>query len=275
MGVDDATYAFANARAIQHERLRLLEALLDEGTFRLLGERVGVKPGWRCLEVGAGGGSVAGWLCDRVAPDGLVIATDLDTTVLSELERPNLEVRIHDIVSQELPEREFDLVHARLLLAWLSEPLAALRRMIAAVNPGGYLVSEEMDFVTVLPDPRLDARMQLMFSRVMAAHNTLLADQHAFDPLCGRRISGYLSDAGLVNVRSEGRVSMWQGGQPGGMVWRLTLIQLRGEMLATGLVGPSELDAVIELCSDPRLRFMSQVVMGAWGSRGTLDRVAG
>ena len=30
------TYAFANRRAVQAERLRLLGALLDEGTFRLL-----------------------------------------------------------------------------------------------------------------------------------------------------------------------------------------------------------------------------------------------
>ena len=74
------TYAFANRRAVQPERLRLLAALLDDGTFRLL-ERLGVQPGWRCLEVGAGGGSVAAWLCDRTAPGGSVLATDLDTTV--------------------------------------------------------------------------------------------------------------------------------------------------------------------------------------------------
>lgn len=70
------TYAFENARAVQRDRLRLLAALLDDGTFRLL-ERLGVRPGWRCLEVGAGSGSVAAWLCDRTAPGGSVLATDL------------------------------------------------------------------------------------------------------------------------------------------------------------------------------------------------------
>ena len=114
-------YAFANRRAVQPERLRLLAALLDDGTFRLL-ERLGVQPGWRCLEVGAGGGSVAAWLCDRTAPGGSVLATDIDTTILRQLERPNLEVRVHDVLADELPEREFDLVHARLLLAWLADP---------------------------------------------------------------------------------------------------------------------------------------------------------
>jgi hypothetical protein len=52
------THAFENARAVQRDRLRLLTALLDDGTFRLR-ERLGVRPRWRCLEVGAGSGSVA------------------------------------------------------------------------------------------------------------------------------------------------------------------------------------------------------------------------
>jgi hypothetical protein len=69
-------YAFPNGRVVQSERLRLLATLLDDGTFRLL-ERVGVQPGWRCPEVGAGSGSVAAWLCDRTAAGGSVLATDL------------------------------------------------------------------------------------------------------------------------------------------------------------------------------------------------------
>ena len=35
--------------------------------------------------------------------------------------RPNLEVRVHDVLEDDLPEGRFDLVHHRLLLAWLRE----------------------------------------------------------------------------------------------------------------------------------------------------------
>jgi 2-polyprenyl-3-methyl-5-hydroxy-6-metoxy-1,4-benzoquinol methylase len=73
--------------------------------------RRGVGRGRRCLEVGAGGGSIALWLADRVAPDGVVVATDRDTTVLDELSHPNLEVRVDDVLEDDLPEREFDVVH--------------------------------------------------------------------------------------------------------------------------------------------------------------------
>ena len=57
----------------EHERLAVLEANYDPGTFRLL-EDCGVAPGWRCAEVGAGRGSVAAWLADAVGPEGSVVA---------------------------------------------------------------------------------------------------------------------------------------------------------------------------------------------------------
>jgi hypothetical protein len=59
------------------DRLRLLAELLDEGTFPLLAAR-GLQRGWRCLEMGAGGGSVATWLGQQVAPGGSVLDTVID-----------------------------------------------------------------------------------------------------------------------------------------------------------------------------------------------------
>jgi SAM-dependent methyltransferase len=259
-----STYAFENARPVQVERLRVLETLLDEGTFRLL-ERVGVRPGWRCLEVGAGGGSVAAWLCDRTAPEGSVLATDLDTTVLQELQHPNLEVRVHDVLTDALPEGEFDLVHARLLLAWLANPRDGLQRMVRALKPGGCLLVEEMDFRSVAPDPGLDPVTQDLFSRVHDAHLAVLAERHSFDPFCGRGLYRALSSAGVAQVNTEGRLSIWRGGQSGTGLLRLTLVQLRDQLIAQGWVTAAEVDAMIDLCNDPRLVFMSQATIAAWG----------
>jgi SAM-dependent methyltransferase len=264
-------YAFANTRAVQRERLALLAALLDEGSFRLLG-RLGVGPGWRCVEVGAGGGSVAAWLCERVAPDGTVLATDLDRTVLRGLQHPNLEVHVHDVLTDELPQQHFDLVHARLLLAWLTDPERALRRMVAGLKPGGWLLAEEMDFDTIASDSQLDPEARALFGRVLDAHHKVLAERHAFDPFYGRGLDCALSVAGLANVQSEGRIGIWQGGHPGGTVWRLTLIQLRDELISHGSVTADEVDQVVELCTDSRLRFISQATIAAWGQRLTGQR---
>jgi ubiquinone/menaquinone biosynthesis C-methylase UbiE len=97
-----------------------LEGTLDAGTFRHL-EVMGVGPRWRCLEVGTGGGTVAAWLAERVGPDGEVLATDLDLTVARERVHPAVTFHVHDLRADPLPEGHFDLVYARLLVAWLSE----------------------------------------------------------------------------------------------------------------------------------------------------------
>src|SRR5215203_1459158 len=87
-------------------RLEAAEELLDDGTQRLL-ERLGLTEGWQCLEVGAGGGSIALWLSEGVGPRGHVLATDLDTRALEQIARPNLEVMRHDVVRDELDEQRF------------------------------------------------------------------------------------------------------------------------------------------------------------------------
>ena len=263
---EERAYAYENARAAQGERLRTLEALFDAGTIAELQAR-GVGRGWRCLEVGAGGGSIALWLADRVAPDGAVLATDLDTTVLQGLSHPNLEVRVHDLLEHDLPGGEFDLVHVRLVLAWLSDRQTALRRLIAALKPGGWLVAEDLDFASAVPDPHMGAELCARFTRIVEAHHAVIAERHGFDPFSGRRLAGDLDDAGLVDADFGGRASMWRAGEPGGEIWRLSLEQLRDGIVDLELMDAAEADAAIALCTDPRFSSLSPVMMAAWGRR--------
>src|SRR6266851_716700 len=143
------------------ERVRLagLESALDPGTRDHL-TRLGVGPGTHCLEVGAGGGSVAFWLAERVAPGGLVVATDLETDFLESAAPgyPTLKVLTHDITAED-PPTGFDFVHARWLVEWLPDKRLALGRMVSALRPGGTLLIEEPDFVTIYgcgAPPRVD-----------------------------------------------------------------------------------------------------------------------
>jgi SAM-dependent methyltransferase len=265
-GEPQRDYAYDNARAAQGERLRTLEALFDRGTTAELDAR-GVGRGWNCLEVGAGGGSIALWLADRVAPDGTVVATDLDTTALEGLSHPNLEVRVHDVLEDDLPEGEFDLVHVRLVLGWLADRRTALRRLIGALKPGGWLVAEELDFASAVPDPRMGAQLCARFTRIVEVHNAVISTRHGFDPMYGRRVAGDLADAGLTDGACLGRASMWRGGKPGGEIWRHSLAQLRDGIIASGLMHAAEADAAIELCADPRFSTLSPVMMAAWGRR--------
>ena len=95
------------------------------------------------------------------------------------------------MLEDDLPAGEFDLVHLRLLLAWLSEPQTALRRLAAALKPGGWLLAEEMDFGSVAADPHMDAGARSLFTRVAAfgGVRVRLADRHGRPrpPSLGRR----------------------------------------------------------------------------------------
>ena len=71
-------YYFDTAQEIDRARLEAQSALWDPFTFRMLDD-TGVGEGWRCLDVGAGTGSVAAWLRDRVGDAGHVVATDIET----------------------------------------------------------------------------------------------------------------------------------------------------------------------------------------------------
>jgi hypothetical protein len=91
--------------------------------------------------------------------------------------------------------------------------------------------------------------------------------RHAFDPQFGRRLAGELADAGLADVGCEGRAAIWRGGEAGGAGWRLTLVQLRDEIVADGLASAADVDDVIELCDDPAFSSLSPLTMAAWGRR--------
>ena len=125
-------------------RLRLLERIFDPLSRR---RRELVRPGWRCLEVGAGRGSMAVWLAERVGESGRVVATDIDVTYLQRLDLANLEVRQHNILDDPLDALgpgSFDLVASRLMLFWLpGKQQSAIRRMAECLRPGGWLVAEE------------------------------------------------------------------------------------------------------------------------------------
>jgi SAM-dependent methyltransferase len=78
-------YVFAdNSEERERERLRQFEAWGDRYTTHRL-ESIGIPAGWRCLDVGAGSGSVATLLAHRVGPSGTVVAADIDLRFLTNL----------------------------------------------------------------------------------------------------------------------------------------------------------------------------------------------
>src|SRR5664280_2610191 len=73
----DERYLLGNFAEPAGVRLEAISALFDPSTFRHV-KRLGIRPGWRCWEVGAGSPTVPTWLADQVGPRGSVLATDID-----------------------------------------------------------------------------------------------------------------------------------------------------------------------------------------------------
>ena len=131
--------------------LDFIERCYDPATTSRLAQ-LGIREGWRCLDVGVGGGSIARWLRDQVGSEGKVVAVDLDARFFEN--EPGIEARQLDILTDDVEDDEYDLVHCRLLLHHLeAAQLNALRRMAAAVRPGGVLLASECYLGPLLASP--------------------------------------------------------------------------------------------------------------------------
>jgi ubiquinone/menaquinone biosynthesis C-methylase UbiE len=100
----------------------------------------------RCLEIGAGAGSVATWMSKVVGPTGRVVAVDISTRFLSKARRTNVDVHEADIRTIDLQPASFDFAHARFVFIHLADWRAALDATLRLLKPGGHLVLEEPDF---------------------------------------------------------------------------------------------------------------------------------
>ena len=262
-----STYVFDNSWELERKRLGGLETVLDPGTTRCLAG-IGVGPGWTCLEIGGGGGSVTQWLCRRVGRSGKVIATDLDTRFLDALDEPNLQVMHHDVTNDALPESAFDLIHARLVLEHLPSRELVLERLRSALKPGGAVLIEDADFRGYFSSPPavymypVDAQE----CSVRVWQGAVKAMQAAgYDHAFGARLPEALVRLGFHNVSAEVRIAMHHGATPGSAAPQFTLVHLREGILAAG-VTEGDLDREIRRFDDEN-GYGGIPVVAAWGHR--------
>lgn len=251
----------------ERRRLQLLEARYDSLTFRRL-DALGPSAGWSCLEVGAGAGSVARFLAERVGPAGRVVATDVDLRFLGPGDGlpSNVEVRRHDILTDPLEPGAFDLVHCRALLCHIDEPLVAMTRMASALCPGGWLLVEDADYITLEgADP--DHPLTPAWNRTVEWTTRNLAFDGFVDPRLGRRLPDLLARLGLARRGHEGIVRIHQGASPSAEFLRHSF-HARLEQLESAAVAPDlDLDGMLTALRDPSFSFVDSISYAAWGQR--------
>jgi SAM-dependent methyltransferase len=262
-------YTLDNDAPQAADRFGALSELFDPGTIRHLEDR-GVVRGWHCLEVGGGGGSIATWLSERVGPTGRVIVTDINTRFLDTQKRPNLEIRQHNIVSDPLPEAAFDLVHARLVLMHLPERDAVLARLCKALKPGGWLLDEEFDVLSLHNDPNVNPSEPPLSA--FLALNQVLAER-GVDLRFGRLLFGRLRALGLAEIGADARLSAGAAGSAVARLVRSTYDQLRDTLVEGGHITRDEINEDLRRLEDPNSVILTPTLWAVWGRRQSADQL--
>jgi SAM-dependent methyltransferase len=239
-----AGYVLPHTIPQEDERLTLMSRMLDPQMFFRL-EQLGVGPGWRCLEVGAGNGSVSHWLAERVGPGGRVMASDIDTRFLEGLRLPNLDVRRIDVTSDPLGEG-YDLVCGRAFLHHVPERMQVLGRLVAAVRPGGAILIEEPDFHPVLASDSVPMRDFWQGFLAWAA------DQ-GIDYFVGRRIAPWLAGLGIGGIEAHGETILFAGDSLPARYLKLTMQELEAPLVGSGLIGQAAWQEAMALLDNPQL----------------------
>lgn len=253
-------YVFDNESAHSREQHQCLSEMLDPMTTRRLAQ-TGVTDGWHCLEVGAGGGSVAVWLAGRVAPSGSVLATDIKPAHIRA--GAGLEVARHDIVRDPLPEAAFDLIHARLVLLHLPERREVLGRLARALRPGGWLQLDEFD-ITYGPALLMPSgRARELYEGFLAAKARVFATAGG-DGAWGRHVAQAMHDAGLVDVDPDVHLEVWHSGSPGARLLIHHTFHLRDRFIEAGMTD-RDLREVRTVMADPRFRATSCAIYSVQG----------
>jgi ubiquinone/menaquinone biosynthesis C-methylase UbiE len=254
----------------EYERLRAQARVWEQATGRLL-DHVGLGPDASCLDAGCGPGEVMRLMAQRVGPSGRVLGIDVDTrlgdTAQAALHRAGhrqCEFRGHDLNTDEpIPGAPFDLVYARLLLFHLPQRVAVLRRLWAAVAPGGHLIVQDYDLRGAGVLPELDSAEGLL----EVVRTTMTAA--GCDIYAGARLMPLFAQAGIGDPDGTDVTGRIEPLATGRVMLEATFRSVLPTALAHGIT--TETDAVATLAAFGRDAITSAdrpvrwpLLIGAW-----------
>jgi SAM-dependent methyltransferase len=127
------------------ERLRFQHRVWKENTDSFL-DRLNIKKGWRCLDVGAGPGFVTMELRKRVGPSGEVTALEPSEFYLSWMAEQakrrgwrNVKGVQGTAETAALPAKYYNLIFIRWVIAFVPDPARFLVPLIGALKRGGII----------------------------------------------------------------------------------------------------------------------------------------
>ena len=180
------------------------QAKMLEPATRLALQLAGIGPGMRVVDLGTGTAEVALLVAEVVGAEGSVLAVDrapdglaYAATKLADRGAPNVELVEADVATY-VPDGPVDAVVGRLVLSYLPDPVATVRRLLGSVRPGGVYLALEYDTEAVRSAPQtpLVARLADLLNGAFAAVGT--------PQTLGPHLAGILREAGAADAQSLG-----------------------------------------------------------------------
>jgi ubiquinone/menaquinone biosynthesis C-methylase UbiE len=231
-------------------------------------DRVGVGPGWRCLDLGCGPRGITPLLAERVGPSGRVVGLDADPVFLDRARKSaphHVEFVLGDAYRSGLPNAAFDLVHMRFIASTAGRPEALVEEAIRLVRPGGVVALQEPDMAALNcqpPHPAWD-RLKAALEGAFAAAGT--------DISLARLLFALVRRAGLEDVQYRPFLVGVRAGDAMTDYLPATVESLRGTIIGEGLMAEEELAAALAACRahlrDPDTVFTTYMVAQVWGRK--------
>ncbi|MFF7974281.1 methyltransferase [Streptomyces sp. NPDC007905] len=241
------------------ERIDAAALIYDPVTTHRL-RALGAGPGSRCLDVGAGTGTVARRLLEEAGVEE-VVALDRDTSGLDALAGPRVRVVTADLTDESLRLGGFDLIHARFVLMHLPERRRIISRLAGWLNPGGRLVIGD---AVEVPNA-LDTSSA--YRRTMDAMWQALRSTIGTDTSCVPACPHFLREEGLRDVAAELFCPPLVADSPLARFWCETWERMRPALQETGRVDAAVVDEALAYLASPRLAELGPGMVMAWGQR--------
>lgn len=248
-------------------RLEFQQSVWGGVTERFL-DRLAIPPGARCLDVGCGPGFVVESLRARAGDSGEVTALDESPRWMASLSRraaergwKNVKLVEGTVESAPLEEGAYDVVFLRWVLSFLERPGDVVRRLAAALRPGGVLAIQDYNHEGVSLFPESDG-----FRAVVAATRRLYATRHG-DPWVAARLPRLFAEAGLEPPELTPNVLCGGPGSPAFRWADLFFVPHSESMVRAGVLREEDRAAFLrdweERRRDPHAMFFSPIVVDA------------
>jgi SAM-dependent methyltransferase len=264
-------YVFTNSqRSRELERLQAIEQVFDPASQKRI-QSTGIANGWQCLEVGAGAGSITRWLAAVVGENGKVVAVDLDTDFVDNINQPNIEVLKADVRYLPLEDNSFDLIHARYLLIHIADFQVALTRMVELLKPGGWIVLEEPDFSAA----RAIVGEESACHSVNRVNQAILQmfENRGMDYALGIKLPAILQGLSLQWLSVENDAPLCHGGSGIASVMKLSTLQLAEKYIATGRATHKDIEKYCEFAENQSAWAIYYATVGVTAQKPAAEQV--